>query len=211
MKEMYFEICKTLKCTPNSAILASFTHDPDLFLRERLSLPENYLGNKGVQSILLFVYKNSNIHSVNLSGQGVKSDCAKDISEAFQYHTRIHTIDLSNNRIGVQGANSLLQLFEKSDSLKVLIMDGNPIPKTLLKKFHELIDKKKEVRFFAAFDKKLPDDWVNINIDESGSLAPIFTPTPSQSNFSIRDDFSRVTTYYDPDDYFVKTRSTPFG
>ena len=153
---------------------------------------------------------NSNIHSVNLSGQGVKSDCAKDISEAFKYHTRIHTIDLSNNRIGVQGANALLQLFEKNESLKVLIIDGNPIPKTLLKKFHELIDKKKEIRFFATFDKKLPDEWVNINIDESGSLAPIFTPTPSQTNFSIRDDFSRVTTYYDPDDYFAKTRSTPF-
>ena len=105
----------------------------------------------------------------------------------------------------------MLELFEKNESLKVVVMDGNPIPKTLLRKFQELIDKKKEVRFFTTFDKKLPDDWANINIDESGSLAPIFTPTPSQSNFSLREDFSRVTTYYDPDDYFTRTRATPFG
>ena len=211
MKEMYLEICKTLKCSPNSSILTSFTEDPDLFLRERLSLPHNYLGNKGVQSILLFIYQNSNIHNLNLSSQGIRSDCAKDISEAFHYHTRIHTIDLSKNRIGVQGAKALLELFEKNESIKVLNMDGNPIPSSLLKKFQDLIDKKKEVKFFTTFDKKLPDEWVNINIDESGSLAPIFTPTPSQSNFSLREDFSRVTTFYDPDDYFTRTRATPYG
>ena len=58
----------------------------------------------------------------------------------------------------------------------------------------------------------MPEEWFNINIEESGSLAPIFTPTPSQSNFSMKDDFSRVTThYYDPDDYLTKTRNTPFS
>ncbi|OMJ90076.1 hypothetical protein SteCoe_7659 [Stentor coeruleus] len=210
MKEMYLEICKTLRCTPNSAILNSFQEDPDLFIRDRLSLPQNYLGSKGVRSILLLIYKNSNIHNLSLSGQGIKSDCACDIAEAFEYHSRIHTIDLSNNRIGIKGATALLKLFEKNESIKVIHMEGNPIPKSLLENFQKLIEKKKEVRFFTHYEK-MPEEWWSVNIEESGSLAPIFTPTPSQTNLSIRDDFSRVTTYYDPDDYPYKTHSTPFS
>ena len=206
---MYLEICKTLRCTPNSSILSSFTDDPDLFIRERLSLPQNYLGNKGVRSILLLIYKNSNIQNLNLSGQGVHSDCAKDIAEVFEYHSRIHTIDLSNNRIGVQGGNALLRLFERNEAIKVINLEGNSIPESLLQKFQALIKKRKESRFFIHFEK-MPEEWLNINIEESGSLAPIFTPSPSQTNVSIREDFSRVTTHYDQDDFY-RTRSTPFS
>ena len=210
MKEMYLEICKALHSTPNSSILSSFTDDPDFFLREHLSLPQNYLGNKGIRGILLLIYRNSNMHNLNLSSQGIRSDCAKDICEAFEYHSRIHTIDLSNNRIGVQGANALLRLFDKNESIKIIKMEGNPIPPSLLKEFEKLIEKKKENRFYLHLDK-VPDEWVNVNIDESGSLAPVFTPSPSQTNFSIREDFSRVTTYYDNDDFICRSRTTPFS
>jgi hypothetical protein len=208
MKEMYIEICKTLHCTPNSSILSSFSSDPDLFTRDRLNLSSNYLGSKGVRSILLLIYKNSNIHTLILSGQGIRSDCAKDMAEAFEYHSRIHTIDLSNNRIGIQGANALLRLFEKNESIKSIQLEGNPLPSSLLRHFSDLTEKKKEKRFHFL---KMPEEWVNINIEESGSLAPIFTPSPSQTTLSMRDDFSRVTSYYEPDDYVHKTRSTPFG
>lgn len=206
---MYLDLCKAMHCTPNSAIMSSFKDDPELFTRERLSLPQNYLGSKGVRSILLLIYKNSNMQNLNLAGQGIRSDCAKDISEVFEYHSRIHTIDLSNNRIGVQGANALLSLFEKNEGLKVINLEGNPLPGSLLQKFKTIIEKRKESRYFISFEK-MPEEWLNTNIEESGSLAPIFTPSPSMTNFSVRDDFSRVTTYYDHDESFYKTRSTPF-
>jgi hypothetical protein len=157
MKEMYIEICKTLKCTPNSSILSSITEDPEFFTRDRLSLPHNYLGNKGVKSILLLIYKNSNIQNLNLSGQGIRTDCAKDIAEVFQYHSRIHTIDLTNNKIGVQGASALLQLFEKNEGIKVINMENNPIPRSVLEKFQKMIEKKKESRFYMQFEK-MPEE-----------------------------------------------------
>ena len=210
MQDLYLELCRTLRCTPNSAILASFKEDPDLFIRERLSLQQNYLGSRGVRSILLLIYKNSNIQNLDLSGQGIRSDCAKDITEVFAYHSRIHTIDLTKNRIGVQGANALLELFEKNEALKAILMEGNPISAELLEKFKKMIDKRKESRHLFSFDR-MPEEWLNVNIEESGSLAPIFTPSPSVTNFSVREDFSRVTTHYDQDDFLYKTRSTPFS
>ena len=209
MQEIYLDICKTIRCTPNSAILSAFKEDPDLFIRERLSFQQNYLGNRGVRSILVLIFKNSNIQNLNLSGQGIRSDCAKDIVEAFAYHSRIHTIDLTKNRIGVQGANALLELFEKNEAVKAILMEGNPISPELLEKFKKMIEKRKESRYFISFDK-MPDEWLNVNIEESGSLAPIFTPSPSVTNFSVREDFSRVTTHYDQDDFIYKTRS-PFS
>jgi hypothetical protein len=210
MKEMYLGICKTLRCTPNSSILNSFNDDPELFMRERLSLSDNYLGTKGVRSILLLVYKNPNIQNLNLSGQGIRTDCAKDIAEVFEYHSRIHTIDLTKNRIGVQGAIDLLKLFEKNEGIKVINMEGNPIPNSLLKRFHDLIERRKPSRFFMNFEK-MPEEWLNINIEESGSLAPIFTPSPSQTNVTIREDTSRITSVYDPYEYIYKTRSGNFN
>jgi acyl-CoA synthetase (AMP-forming)/AMP-acid ligase II len=210
MKEMYLDICKTLRCTPNSAILESFTEDPEFFLRDRLSLPQNYLGSKGVRSILLLVYKNSNIYNLNLVNQGIRSDCAKDIAEVFEYHSRIHTIDLSNNRIGVQGAKALLQLFEKNEAIKVINLEGNPIPEEIMEKFRALTEKKKEMRFYSNYGGMI-DEWAHVNIEESASLAPIFTPTASQTNLSFRDDMSRVTTHYEHDDFFYKGRTTPFS
>ena len=204
MKEMYLEICKQIRCTPNSSILSSFKEDPELFLRERFSLSQNYLGSKGVRSILLLIYKNSNIQNLDLSGQGINSDCAKDISEAFEYHSRIHTINLSNNKIGVQGANALLKLFEKNEAIKVLNIENNPIPMSLQEKFKDLAEQRKDVRIMYSFGV-MPDEWLNVNIEESGSLAPIFTPSPSQT--TLRESISRVTTHYYEDDYFYKNRS----
>lgn len=127
MKDKYVAICEQLRATPNSHILKAIDDEPDLFFSDRFILPLNYLGNRGALAILPFLYDNSSLRSLNLQNQGIKSECAMELAELFRYHPGIATIDLSKNRIGNNGGQALIELFEKNENLKVLNVDNNPM------------------------------------------------------------------------------------
>ncbi|CAG9321144.1 unnamed protein product [Blepharisma stoltei] len=206
MKEKYVAICEQLRVTPNSSVLKAIEEEPDLFFSDRFALPLNYLGNRGTLAVLPFLYDNSALRSLNLRNQGLKSECAMELAELFRYHPGIASIDLSHNRIGSNGGQSLMELFENNENIKILNVEDNPMDWKIIKKITELQktrEKKKthHVPRDQAKHEQAMMEWLNINIEESGSLAPIFTPSPSQtilSLFSAKDE--RMHTQYDHED-----------
>lgn len=57
------------------------------------------------------------------------------------------------------------------------------------KKFDSLYDERERqtVRYHPTEPADFPKEWADIDIEESQSLAPIFTASPSMSSFSIFD------------------------
>lgn len=206
MKDLYLEACGILRITPNTQILEAFEEDG--FMRDRFILPTNYIGDKGARAILPILKENSSLKYLSLEKQGIRTGAALDIAEYFLYHPGILTIDLQHNQIGQKGANELYQMFLKNENLKEIRMEGNPIDWRLLDKFKALYDERERqtVRVVPTEPASIPPEWAEIDIDESQSLAPIFTASPSLSNFSIFDS-SRLPPYDDPSRVFPSNPS----
>jgi hypothetical protein len=185
--KQYLEICNLLRATPNSQILKNIEEDPEFFARDRFSLRLNYLGDRGTRAVLPFVAENSSLTYLNLSGQGLKSPAAEDIYELFRYHPCLKTIDLSDNRIGNNGGKALLKLMDENENITNMNIDANPIDaKFTLKILDFNAAREKWAQRHApsrpATQLHSVIDWFNTNIEESGSLAPIFTPSANLSH-----------------------------
>jgi hypothetical protein len=191
MADSYLRLCKDLSLPANSGLVKALEEDENCMSEDRISFRMNYLGNRGLQAVLILLGVNSRLKYLNLSRQGIHNSGAQNLAMTFYRHSSLTNLDLSYNRIATDGAKALKTLAEENEPLLTLDINHNDLDFRLRVKIEEILERKQRgtsrltsVRTHSqVFENNIPTE-----MDDTESLAPpAFTPAESsQSLLSSR-------------------------
>lgn len=191
MVDGYLRLCRDLSLPPNSGLLQALEDDEDCMCQDRINFRLNYLGNRGLQAVLVLLGVNSRLKYLNLSRQGIHNSGAQNLAMTFYRHPSLANLDLSYNRIATVGGKALQTLAEENEPLLMMDITHNDMDFRLQAKIEEIIVRKQRgtsrltsvQTHSQVFENNIPTE-----MDETESLAPpAFTPAESsQSLLSSR-------------------------
>eukprot|EP00741_Cyanophora_paradoxa_P015979 tig00000042_g15425.t1 len=120
----YVQACDALQVRPNTMLVKEFPEPAGGVLD--FTKGGNYLGSRGVLPILA-VIRGDAFEELVLKGQGLLDDAAIAVAEQLKGHATVKRIDLSDNKIAVQGAIKLREMAIATPSLTEVNVTNNLI------------------------------------------------------------------------------------
>ena len=122
---LFIEECKLFSETMYTELALSFGESLDLV--EFDCSRWFFLSNSSLSTLCLALKVNTSLTSLHLSGNRIKDEGAKSLSEALRVNTSVTSLDLNWNSIADEGANSLFEALRVNTSLTSLGLSNNQI------------------------------------------------------------------------------------
>jgi len=132
----YKHTCDKMSATPNSLIskllLDEAAATAKLLGSERISLRDNYLGEKGFIALLPLIDRNTRWTELDVSNNGLRNEavvCLVDMLLRPQHASRPIRLDLSKNPISAGGAQALTELMQAHPRIYEINLRMTKVPR----------------------------------------------------------------------------------
>lgn len=123
-QEVYKKRCNELGCACNSLVLKLLSNVPDEVNRlTTLDLSRNFLGSKGVISLLDVIESATCLRSLDLRDQQLGNEAVEIICARLRRHPALLKLNLSNNPITLAVASPLLELAKQNSVIQYIYLD----------------------------------------------------------------------------------------
>lgn len=140
---------------------------------ESINVSEEKISEKAMAKLVFGIQKCTNLVRLVLFDCGLDEVAIEVLAEAIELNEKLHSINLSKNKFGNEGADILIDLLKSNNAIKNLKCDGCRISR------HEKRLLKDALRYNSTFLKSLFSPEVTLSILDSVGL---FEQNPTQKS-----------------------------
>lgn len=142
LQQIYERSCVDQGCKRNSALVKMLPSMPDLFTEPtKLDLSTNFLGPKGLKSLLEVVRVCGDLREINLRDQQLTNESIQVLCDVLRTHPSVTHLFLDHNPITIAAGISLLDLVRENAVLEVITLDKTEIRPTVLESIAHQLEK----------------------------------------------------------------------